>query len=115
MELSAEQFAIEYYQVAKSKVQSVSLTSAIKFAERYNERCNQSKTIDKLKLISTLANFQEQKRIAMDVLSNAHQLIAGWKGTTPKEEWSDFDEKTLQSISDLMASIEKSLPSVGTK
>jgi hypothetical protein len=38
---SAEQFAIDYYQVRKSKVQLVSLTSAIRFAERYHEYHNQ--------------------------------------------------------------------------
>jgi hypothetical protein len=47
-------------------------------------------TVDKLKLIATLANFQEQKRVALNVLANVSQLINnGWRtGSRPPIEFS---------------------------
>lgn len=33
-----------------------------------------------------------------NTLSNVNQLISGWKQTTPKHEWTEFDETCLNEL-----------------
>lgn len=68
------------------------------------------KTIDKLNLIESMAKFQHQKELMIHVLADVHQLIVGWKATTPPQEWTDFDCNTLDKLEILMNAIQDSLP-----
>lgn len=45
-------------------------------------------------------------REARSTLCDVAQLIAGWKTTTPTNEWSEFDEKTYKKVLALQRRIE---------
>lgn len=40
-------------------------------------------------------------------LQDVAQLIAGWKATTPDQQWSEFDEETFQKVLALQQVIER--------
>lgn len=45
-------------------------------------------------------------RLARSVLCDVAQLIAGWRTTTPPDQWSKWDEETYQSLIALQLRIE---------
>lgn len=44
-----------------------------------------------------------------NLLVNVSQLISGWKGTTPQNEWSEWDEGVLNELHSVQDKIENTL------
>lgn len=58
-----------------------------------------------LRLIKSNYEYHKMLYDIAAKLVDVHQLVSGWKGTTPQDEWSEFDQLQLDNLSEIQQKI----------
>lgn len=89
--------------LAKDEQSKESLLFFSLFREVRNEIATEEGYVLQDAVRITFDKFKKKDIIVENILVNVYQLILGWKNTTPLNEWSDWDEKTLSDLGELIS------------